>query len=209
VVKTAGLGPVDIELAACMRGPGSFTGLRIGFATVKGIALALGIPMVSAPTLDCMAAPLSFWPGIVLPVIDAKQHRYFTALYREGKRVSDYLDAGMDDIIRRLEGAGGTGPGAILLTGPDAPLLLSELGSRLGEGIVRLDPAHSGGKARELLDISSKYSILDEGEAVRTGPLYLRKSDAELACESARLGTGKSPLFAIESMLRNPLRGEF
>jgi tRNA threonylcarbamoyladenosine biosynthesis protein TsaB len=185
VVKNAGLSPADIELAACMKGPGSFTGLRIGFSTVKGIALALGIPMTSAPTLDCMAAPLSVWPGIVLPVIDAKQGRYFTALYREGERLSDYLDAGTDAIVRRLEEAGGTGPGAALLTGPGAPLLLSELAPRFKDGTLRLDPAHGGGKARELLDISAKYSILKTYEAVSAGPLYLRKSDAELAYERA------------------------
>ncbi|MDR2101581.1 MAG: tRNA (adenosine(37)-N6)-threonylcarbamoyltransferase complex dimerization subunit type 1 TsaB [Treponema sp.] len=185
VVKHAGLSPGDIELAACMRGPGSFTGLRIGFAAVKGIALALGIPMASAPTLDCMAAPLSVWPGIVLPVIDAKQNRYFTALYRGGERLSGYLDAGTEDIIRRIEEAGGKGPGAVLLTGPDAPMLLSELGSRLGEGTLRLDPAHAGGKARELLDISGKYDIFKMDDAAGAGPLYLRKSDAELAHERA------------------------
>ncbi|MDR1948012.1 MAG: tRNA (adenosine(37)-N6)-threonylcarbamoyltransferase complex dimerization subunit type 1 TsaB [Spirochaetaceae bacterium] len=188
VIKNAGLCPADLEVAACMRGPGSFTGLRIGFASVKGMALALGIPMVSAPTLDCMAFPLSFWPGIVIPLIDAKQHRYFTALYRGGERISDYLDAETGDIILRLERVRAAEAGAadppVLLSGPDAPMLLPGLISRFGEGAVVLDPAHAGGKARELLAISAKYSILNKGDAPGSGPLYLRKSDAELVYEN-------------------------
>ena len=114
VMKTAGLEASDLELVACMRGPGSFTGLRIGFAAAKGMALALGIPLVSVPTLDCMAAPCAVWPGLVIPVIDAKKHRFFTALYRGGQRLTEYLDAEPDEIARAIKSA------AIHHAGPQA-----------------------------------------------------------------------------------------
>ena len=77
LLNKANLKPQDLNLVACMRGPGSFTGLRIGFATAKGIAASLNIPFISVPTLDCMAFSHSVWPGIVVPVIDAKKKMFF------------------------------------------------------------------------------------------------------------------------------------
>jgi tRNA threonylcarbamoyladenosine biosynthesis protein TsaB len=131
-----------------------------------------------------MAAPLAPWPGLVIPVMDAKKHRYFTALYRGGERITEYLDAGAADIARAVEAAAGGGTvggapspadGAVLLTGPDAPLLQAELAG------VLLDPAYRNGKSRELLAISQRYGIvLGNVDNASLGPMYLRKSDAEL-----------------------------
>lgn len=119
----AGIESADLDLAACMKGPGSFTGLRIAFAAVKGLSLSLGIPMVSVPTLDCMAAPWDSWPGIVLPVMDAKKGRFYAALYRGGQRLGAYMDAPPEELIAAL-GAAGPGEGPALLTGPAARLAL-------------------------------------------------------------------------------------
>jgi tRNA threonylcarbamoyladenosine biosynthesis protein TsaB len=177
LMKTAGLKPEELELAACMKGPGSFTGLRIGFAAVKGLALALGIPMVSVPTLDCMALPFSAWPGLVLPLIDAKKGRYFTALYRGNERISGYMDAGLETILSLLPR-----DTPLLLTGPDAEMILPGLGAALPGARIFVDPHRKEGKARELLELTGKYDILrqDEREFL-SGPLYMRKSDAELS----------------------------
>jgi tRNA threonylcarbamoyladenosine biosynthesis protein TsaB len=80
LLKGAGLGPGDLEALACMGGPGSFTGLRIGFSAAKGLALGLDLPLIACPTLDRMASPRSPWPGLVIPLIDANTGRIFTAL---------------------------------------------------------------------------------------------------------------------------------
>jgi tRNA threonylcarbamoyladenosine biosynthesis protein TsaB len=82
--KTAGLAPRELDLVACMKGPGSFTGLRIGYATAKGLCMALGIRLAAVPTLDCLAYALSIWPGIVIPAIDAKKGCFFSSFYRGG-----------------------------------------------------------------------------------------------------------------------------
>jgi tRNA threonylcarbamoyladenosine biosynthesis protein TsaB len=189
LIRDAGLSPADIDLAACMKGPGSFTGLRIGFAAVKGLALALGIPLVSAPTLDCMAAAHAVWPGIALPVIDAKQRRFFTALYREGRAISAYMDAGAGEIAQALAGVSAAGTAGntagesppALLTGPGAALLLPELAAYTGADRLFLDPGYKSGRARELLAISQEFIILQRVDDYNSGPLYLRKSDAETA----------------------------
>jgi tRNA threonylcarbamoyladenosine biosynthesis protein TsaB len=158
-----------------MKGPGSFTGLRIGFAAVKGMALALGIPIVSVPTLDCMAFPHSSWPGIVLPAADAKKSRYFTALYRRGERFSEYMDAPAEQIARSLDSME-----PILLTGPGANKLFSELKAFIPTERLAEDPNACRGKARELLEIVQKERLTGNEAELHAGPMYLRKSDAEL-----------------------------
>ncbi|MDR2069427.1 MAG: tRNA (adenosine(37)-N6)-threonylcarbamoyltransferase complex dimerization subunit type 1 TsaB [Spirochaetaceae bacterium] len=177
LLKKAGLKPEALERIACMKGPGSFTGLRIGFSAAKGLALALGIPMVSVPTLDCMARSYSVWPGPVLPVINARKHRYFTALYRGTERVSPYMDAAPGEILELVRSA--SPKGSVLLTGPDADMVKPELGELVSPEVFLVDPFHKNGKSRELLDIAKNIAILNNNE-VLLGPLYLRKSDAEL-----------------------------
>jgi tRNA threonylcarbamoyladenosine biosynthesis protein TsaB len=177
LLSDAGIEGADLDLAACMQGPGSFTGLRVAFAAAKGLSLSLGIPMVTVPTLDCMAAPWDSWPGIVLPVLDARKDRFYAALYRRGRRLTGHLDAAPGELAAALKTAGAAGDGPILLTGPAAHLALEKL-SKPAEFFV--DPGARRGKARELLDTIKKNGILATGEEFYSGPLYLRKSDAEL-----------------------------
>ncbi|MDR0386725.1 MAG: tRNA (adenosine(37)-N6)-threonylcarbamoyltransferase complex dimerization subunit type 1 TsaB [Treponema sp.] len=173
----SGLDKKDLDFVACMKGPGSFTGLRIGYAAAKGLSLALGIPVVTVPTLDCLAARFSFWPGPVIPVIDAKKHRYFTAVYRGRDCVTGYLDAGAASIAA----AAAQVPGDLLLTGPDAALLFPELTPLMEGGRkITVDPLGKYGGIRELLAISEEYFKLNKVDGAMSGPLYLRKSDAEL-----------------------------
>ncbi|MCL2602514.1 MAG: tRNA (adenosine(37)-N6)-threonylcarbamoyltransferase complex dimerization subunit type 1 TsaB, partial [Treponema sp.] len=106
--RSAGIQPEQVGLVACMEGPGSFTGLRIGFSAAKGIALAFGVPLTAVPTLDCIAEPLSFWRGITVAAIDAKKGCFFTALYRQGTRLTEYMDASpqrIADEIAQVQGS--------------------------------------------------------------------------------------------------------
>jgi tRNA threonylcarbamoyladenosine biosynthesis protein TsaB len=184
--KTASIKQEDLEAAACMKGPGSFTGLRIGFSAAKGLSLALSIPLAAVPTLDCMAYNLSVWPGMVLAVMDAKKGCFFAAFYRHGKRVSDYLDAPPALILGEWEALRLSPGEPLVLTGPGTPLLLEKLenpgesGKTLGSSLFFRDPAFKRGRALELLEIIRQYDILSS-EDVYSGPLYLRKSDAELS----------------------------
>jgi tRNA threonylcarbamoyladenosine biosynthesis protein TsaB len=194
LIKTAGLMPGELEGVVCLKGPGSFTGLRIGFAAAKGLALSLGIPFASVPTLDCMARPFSVWPGIVLPLIDAKKSCFFTALYRGGRRISGYLDAGLPVIsaaARKALSEVPEGEKRLLLTGPDAGMFFRELAALSGGNgdppplpadICRVDPEFRRGKAWDLLVIAKNLDIFNNMvEEVFSGPEYIRKSDAELS----------------------------
>ena len=174
----------NLNLVACMKGPGSFTGLRIGFSTAKGLCLALGIPLAAVPTLDCLAYPLSIWPGIVLPAIDAKKGCFFTALYRGGERLTDYMDASPETIAKELSKTLLSRDEPVVLTGSGAALLLSSFKAYLlpdeiqGE-LIQTESKPGRGRARELLDFIKDGKLSETGD-LDSGPSYLRKSDAEL-----------------------------
>jgi tRNA threonylcarbamoyladenosine biosynthesis protein TsaB len=73
----------DLDLVACTRGPGSFTGVRVGMATAKGLALATGLPLVGIVSLEAMAHGARRHCGevTVAPMLDAKKNEVFAALY--------------------------------------------------------------------------------------------------------------------------------
>jgi tRNA threonylcarbamoyladenosine biosynthesis protein TsaB len=200
LVKTAGIKPGAVDLVVCMKGPGSFTGLRIGFAAAKGMALALKIPLLTVPTLDCMAIACSLWPGMVIPVIDAKKQGYFTAFYRKEQRITEYLNVAPARIAELiLQDSKNTSPNAsgireILLTGPDGERVLPVLQALLStvpdmQDQIRLDPRGNKGWGKELVELAQRRLQARNGELIKelpvrsevfSGPLYLRKSDAEL-----------------------------
>ncbi|MDR2494298.1 MAG: tRNA (adenosine(37)-N6)-threonylcarbamoyltransferase complex dimerization subunit type 1 TsaB [Spirochaetaceae bacterium] len=175
----------EVAAVACMKGPGSFTGLRIGFSAAKGLCLALAVPLLSFSTLDCAALPFRHWPGAVMPIIDAKKRRYFTALYQGGARRTEYLDKSAEDLalLAAEELRGGTE--RILLTGPDAAALYAALTGLLEPRLaaaLHVDPNGKSGGAKALAALA-KQSLSERGiqaieNEVFSGPLYLRKSDA-------------------------------
>jgi tRNA threonylcarbamoyladenosine biosynthesis protein TsaB len=176
--KSAGLKKEELELVACMKGPGSFTGLRIAYAAAKGLSLALNIPMAAVPTLDCMAYPLSIWPGLVIPCMDAKKHCFYTALYRGGKRLTEYLDASPEALAEAITARRNQPDEPIILCGPGSEMLFPLLS---GKEKLSIYPSFKRGNSPDLLELVQKCSILDYKEGVFSGPLYLRKSDAELS----------------------------
>ena len=72
----------SVDAIAVSGGPGSFTGLRIGSSTAKGLALALDVPIVSVPTVDALAYNLFGTAGLICPLMDARRMQTYTGLYR-------------------------------------------------------------------------------------------------------------------------------
>ncbi len=81
VKKMVGLDMKEVDAIAVSAGPGSFTGLRIGSATAKGLGLALGKPLVAVPTLEGLAYNLYGTDKLVCPLMDARRNQVYTGVY--------------------------------------------------------------------------------------------------------------------------------
>ena len=167
-----------LEGLAVSIGPGSFTGLRVGVATVKGLALALEIPIAAVPTLDGLAANLPFAAAPVCPLLDARKNEVYLSLYEWGgaemERRWDYLALAPRAAAERL-----TGP--VIVVGDGVASCLPFL-DRLGAGLGVAPPSHS----RPFAAVIGRLGLgrLRDGLAVPAeslAPLYVRPSEAELA----------------------------
>ncbi len=82
VVKMSGIALEEIDGIAVAAGPGSFTGLRIGSSTAKGMALALDKPIISVPTLEGLAYRMAGFSGVICPLMDARRNQVYTGIYQ-------------------------------------------------------------------------------------------------------------------------------
>jgi tRNA threonylcarbamoyladenosine biosynthesis protein TsaB len=171
VLADAGWSVRELEALAVAIGPGSFTGLRIGLSTVKGLAIALAIPVAAVPTLDAMASTLPFASLPVCPVIDARRREVYTSLYRwDGRAMQrqwEYLALSPDEVAARLDQP-------VILVG-HAAASIDSAWARLAPPARRLpSPACVGQLGLERL---ARGEHVSPAELV---PLYLRPSEAEL-----------------------------
>jgi tRNA threonylcarbamoyladenosine biosynthesis protein TsaB len=162
----------DLDLIVCSGGPGSFTGLRIAMATAKGLSLGSGVPMVTIPTLDMISYGMDFFDGAVVPLIDARKKRFYTAIYKNGIKLSDDLDLSPEDILSQLADFDN-----ILLTGPDS-LTFSKT-CKLSSN-MSIDFLCTRNWSANLIDMGLK-KFKESGPCPDAdGPLYLRRSEAEI-----------------------------
>ena len=108
VLNQGGCSTEDLDGWALSIGPGSFTGLRIGVSTVKGLAFASHKPVAGVPTLDALAANISPTPYLICPVLDARKGELYTSCYRYGrgdilKRLTAYEAIRPEDLAKRIE----------------------------------------------------------------------------------------------------------
>ena len=105
LLKKAKMKLRSIDCFAISIGPGSFTGLRIGVATIKGFAYTLGKPVIAVPTLDAIARNVKNFEGVICPVLDARKNKVYAALYRsDGKNlklISKYLLLSVNELMEK------------------------------------------------------------------------------------------------------------
>lgn len=82
LLKKVSLDITDIDLFACSEGPGSFTGLRIGIGTIKGLAYGLGKSVVGVSTLEALAHNIDFTDLVICPIMDARRGQVYNGLYK-------------------------------------------------------------------------------------------------------------------------------
>ena len=90
VLDNAGLKVTDCDAVAVSSGPGSYTGLRVGVSTAKGLAFGAGKPLIAVGTLDILVDGVTDRPDFIVPMIDARRMEVYTAVYSaEGERLTD------------------------------------------------------------------------------------------------------------------------
>lgn len=182
--KDAGITTKDIEVLACTRGPGSFTGLRIGMSALKGMAYALDKPLVSVSTMEVLANAVPCFDGAVVTVMDAKKQRWYLAAFEKksedaAKRIMPDTDGTQADLLTVLEPYE-----KVLVTGPDAQLFSPILKSVYGTSkLIITDTAPNKAVSVSLIDCALRKLEKDGPDDIGQGPVYLRKSDAEIALE--------------------------
>ncbi|WP_158845414.1 tRNA (adenosine(37)-N6)-threonylcarbamoyltransferase complex dimerization subunit type 1 TsaB [Algibacter sp. L1A34] len=80
-LKEAGINSVDLSAIAISKGPGSYTGLRIGVSTAKGLCFALDKPLISVPTLQALAYKVQLENGVIVSMLDARRMEVYSAIY--------------------------------------------------------------------------------------------------------------------------------
>ena len=195
----------DMSAIAISRGPGSFTGLRIGSATAKGLAASAEIPIVDVPTLEALAVGVGNSGGrLICPVIDARRNEVYTALYEEAvgqtaysgknvtvtqsgllRRIGEERALSMEALLEELSGMNRE----IIFVG-DALRVHGDKIKAAGNGKFILAPL-SAHDLRAGCVASVGLAMLESGKAVEGSehiPVYLRLSSAE----RERLEQGKS-----------------
>jgi len=155
----AGLAFPSLERVGVTVGPGSFTGLRVGLAFAKGLALALGRPAVGVGTLQALAADE---PGLAAAVVDARREQVYLQAFRDGSALSEPEALTAPDAAARLAGFGE----GWRLVGSGAELLAARLPDVVLVARTAPDPV--------------AVARLAAVSAAEARPLYLRAPDAKL-----------------------------
>lgn len=170
----------SIDAIAVAAGPGSFTGLRIGSATAKGLGLALKKPLIAIPTVEGLAYNLYDIPGLICPIMDARRKQVYTGIYHftdhQLKVVEDQMAVSMETVIEKLNQYGE----AVTFLGDGVPVFHELIAEKMTVP-YSFAPAHvNKQRAAAVAALGEIYYRQGKTEtAMEHVPDYLRVSQAE------------------------------
>lgn len=185
VIKESQCDWQQISALAVTAGPGSFTGLRIGMATVKGLSLATGLPVAAISTLDVLAHNLAGSHALVAALLDARREEvYFSCYDVEGQFPQALLpmmactpQTAIEEILTLLKQ---TGRSKVILLGDGAATYQDLFSKCLGAHIMPVSPHQMMPRAAALASLA--WEALDNNQLVEGAsvkPVYIRLSEAE------------------------------
>ncbi len=173
VLRKTNLTINDIDLFACSEGPGSFTGLRIGIGTVKGLAYGLGKKVCGVSTLEALAYNMSYTDYLIAPIMDARRGQVYNALYKyEGEKlvtVTDPRALSIEELCSLISEK-------VIFVGDGVKVHKDKIVELLGDKALFAQPQHCLQRAASVAFAAlNKESVLPEELSV----VYLRKPQAE------------------------------
>ena len=189
LLKDSGIMPKDIDGFAVSIGPGSFTGLRIGLATVKGFAMGCNKPVAAVSTLEALAFNLAYAEYLICPILDARRNEVYSALFKSDgkggmKRLVQDMAIDMQTFLREYD---------------EDIIFLGDAVDIYRERILDIlkDRAHFAPKNRNMPSGVSVAELglkkIRDGKAVDPSglaPFYIRRSEAEINLEKKSFALG-------------------
>ena len=171
-VSAAGFTAEETELVLAPEGPGSFTGLRLGYAAAKALQLSSNCTFKPVPTLPCLASLYDAWDGNTAALIDAKRERFYIQLFHRGAAITEACDKTAEEMLPYFS--------------QDEQWLITGYGTAsFKTAIVNTSARFYYIETAPLLFASAMIDYVQNKQnlpATATdyaGPLYIRKSDAE------------------------------
>ena len=180
IVKMTDMDLQSIDAVAVAGGPGSFTGLRIGSATAKGLGLALNKPLIHIPTLEGMAYNLYGSSAVICPIMDARRKQVYTGIYRfeegELKVLEDQTAIAVEELIQKLNEMGEE----VVFLGDGVPVYADCLREGLSIPFIFAPANMNRQRASSVGLLGIEYFKQGKTETAREHqPDYLRVSQAE------------------------------
>lgn len=192
-LKSARVTVKDMDLFALVEGPGSFTGLRIGLATIKAFAAINRRPVVSVSSMETLAAAFPYAARPILPLVDARRSEVYAAIYNSESglpvEILGPCAVRPEKTGELLSGAGCKGP--VIMCGTGAYKYRDLLSELLPEGSCFAPARWSYPSAGVVALLASGRAPVEYGDLPALEPLYIRPPDARLPADSKlRAGGG-------------------
>jgi tRNA threonylcarbamoyladenosine biosynthesis protein TsaB len=181
VLTDTGISIKQIDGFAVAIGPGSFTGLRIGLSAVKGLALVTGKPIAAVPTLKALAWNLAYAAYPVCPLLDARKHEVYAALYMfEGSALAQVLSERVVSLALLADQISGKA----IFTGEASHLFRTEILKLFGDRALFAPRASVLPSAAAIAEIGlAMIKNNEQADPDRLAPMYIRRPEAEVAWE--------------------------